>query len=147
MDDKFVLDGGGKNYHEGNLGNYPNDIFDDKLYNAHYELLKFEVQGEWIHWCILTAYESLEDGEEIFVRYGKEHWLYLPTFNTLPQDMKEKCIEYYKINDDEFWECIIETQIPGSSHDGTAADKRRTAATKTKQTKAAAAATKKSAKK
>ena len=71
LDDEFVLDGGGINLNKDNLGNYPNDCFDDNLVNANIEVMKYFGDDKWIFWCLILGNDNLEDGDEVFVRYGK----------------------------------------------------------------------------
>ena len=112
LDDEFVLDGGGINLNKDNLGNYPNDCFDDNLVNANIEVMKYFGDDKWIFWCLILGNDNLEDGDEVFVRYGKKYWIYLPNFLTLPIESQTLCKEYYKIEDNEFWDCEVGPAAP-----------------------------------
>jgi hypothetical protein len=60
------------------LGNFANDGFDDILNNADLCTLKAYSDNKLMTWAIIVAKENLEDGCEVFVKYGKLYWLYKP---------------------------------------------------------------------
>jgi hypothetical protein len=119
------------------LGNFANDGFDDKLNNADLCTLKAYSDNKWMTWAIIVAKENLEDGCEVFVKYGKLYWLYKPNFDTLPEDQKVKCKLYYRIADEEFFDPVFEEvpieQVPASSNDPVVVVQKRAAAAKTKK--------------
>ena len=120
------------------MGNFANDGFDDNLNNADLFTLKGYSDDKWMTWAIIVAKENLEDGCEVFVKYGKLYWLYKPNFDTLPDDQKVKCRLYYRISDEEFFDPVFEevppmAQVPASSHDPVVVVQKRAAAVKTKK--------------
>jgi hypothetical protein len=108
LDETYYLDGGGIHYNLANLGNYPNDCFDDQLYNAGMQAMKMGEDGKWVYWVHIFALKRIDDGEEIFIRYGKAYWCYLPNYNSLPKDQQEKCRAYYAIEEADFQDDYVE---------------------------------------
>ena len=103
LDEDHYLDGGGKWYRDSNFGNFPQDGFDELLYNADIVTQKAYSGDKWLPWAIIVAKENLCHGHEVFVKDGTHYWLWKPNFDSLPDDQKEKCRLFYKIEDDEFF--------------------------------------------
>ena len=112
MDDEYYLDGGEEFYGVMNKGNYPNDPFDDLMVNAEIHIIKSVSGDNWADWCLLTGKEGLEDTHEVFVKYGKPYWCFRPSFNTLSEEQKLKCMAYYKIKESDLFDPEVE---PGAS--------------------------------
>ncbi len=70
LDEEWDLDGEVDDA-KTNLGNFANDNFDDNLNNADFFTLKGYNNEKWIAWAIIVAKETLKDGCEVFVKYGK----------------------------------------------------------------------------
>ncbi len=105
MDDKIYLDCGGSFNKKTNLGNFPNDCFDDNLYNARILPVQTNERGTFVPWVLImsmSSHDIIEDCE-LFIKYGKAYWCYQPNFDTLPDDQKLKCQNFYKIANEEFY--------------------------------------------
>ena len=97
------------NYGITNKGNYPNDPFDESLYNADLHVLRHRL--EWVSWGIITGRSNLEDGTEVFIKYGREHWCYLGNINTLSAEARLKCMAFYKISEADLFDCEEDNRI------------------------------------
>jgi len=106
---EVILDGGVR-YGVTNKGNYPNDVFDESLYNADFHVLRHN--EEWVSWCVIVGRSNLEDGHEVFVKYGRDHWCYLGNINTLSLESRLKCMEFYKISEADLFDCEDEDDQP-----------------------------------
>jgi hypothetical protein len=143
LDDEYYLDGGEEYYGVNNKGNYPNDPFDDQMVNADIHVIKNYSGNNWADWCLIIGKESLEDGHEVFVRYGKQYWCFRPSFNTLSLSEKLKCMAYYKIKESDIFDAEEEpaSAVAGSTAAGVVCSSTDTA--DTRNTKAHGAAKKK----
>ncbi len=113
MDEKIYLDCGGSYHKKTNLGNFPNDCFDENLYNARILPVKTNEGGTFLSWALImsTSKHDIDEDCEVFIKYGKAYWLYRPNFDTLPNDQKEKCQKFYQIADEEFYNFEDEEDI------------------------------------
>ena len=92
-----------------NKGNYPNDCFDDDLYNADAFLLRrYEGKQEWITWLVIVGRKNLEDGHEVFIKYGRAYWCYRGNINTLSAETRLKYMTFYTISETDLIDCEVE---------------------------------------
>ena len=82
------------------------------MYNAHIVIMK-QFNGEWADWCAIVGNANLEDATEVFVRYGKSYWCYLPNINTLNVDERKKCMAYYRIRESDLFELESDDEQDG----------------------------------
>jgi len=104
---EIILDGGDR-YGLFNKGNYPNDAFDDNLVNADVQVMRQYSNDTWVSWCIITGRSNLEDGDEVFIKYGRDYWCYLGNINTLNAETRAKCMKYYNILESDLFDCLTE---------------------------------------
>jgi len=131
------LDGAGKS-EPANKGNFPNDAFDKELTNADMFVLRRDDNKDWVSWCVIIGRRNLEDGNEVFIEYGREYWCYRGNINTLSKESRVKCMAFYKIHESDIVDCHVDVLVTGSSSDSTA-----TIIENTKQANKKAASTKK----
>ena len=46
----------------------------------------------------LRAIKKIQNGDELYIEYGKHYWCFLPHFESLNEDQKVLCIKYYEID-------------------------------------------------
>ena len=101
-----------------NRGNFPNDCFDESLYNADAFVMRRDDNQEWVSWCVIVGRKNLEDGHEVFIKYGREYWCYLGNINSLSAESRLKCMEFYNIKETDLFDCEKEPErVHGSSSD------------------------------
>ena len=109
-----------------NKGNFPNDCFDEELYNADAFLLRrYEGKQAWITWLVIVGRKNLEDGHEVFIKYGRSYWCYRGNINTLSAETRLKCMAFYKISDNDLVDCEVEGGGPQGSSSDSAATRRK----------------------
>ena len=106
-----ILDGAPK-YGVFNKGNYLNDCFDDSLYNADLNVLRRYENNEWVPWCVIIGRENLEDGNEVYIKYGRDYWCYIGNIDTLLGESRAKCMAFYNITDADLFDCEDEDDQP-----------------------------------
>ena len=89
-------------YNPDNSGIWINDGFDKKLNNVYAQFVRLAATGSLLPYVRILAKRQIKPGQEIFMEYGKQYWLWYPNFKTLPTEQAKKCVAYYKIEANEF---------------------------------------------
>ena len=88
-----------------NFGFYPQDGMNDELQNIERiaSLVTNEDGEDQEFWPFMAIgpLKKLKNKEELFYRYGKQHWCFKPNFESLSPKQKVECKKYYDIKSKE----------------------------------------------
>ena len=90
---------------KGHGGMYANDPIDDLRINLKYEVVQkanTSAYEDFVHIYITeSAWNQIENNDELLISYGKQYWLYRPFWNSLSEADQEEAAKLYDIDPEE----------------------------------------------
>ena len=105
MSKKFAIDcDPSKYYQQGHGGYLANDGIDDMKVNVKYEMVlnkESSTYENFVHLYITeSAWDGIQNGDELFISYGRHYWLHKPFWDSLSRTDKVEAAKLYGINPD-----------------------------------------------
>ena len=81
---------------------YANDPMDDMKVNMKYEIVtktNSSVFEDFVYLYIPeSAWDDINNSDELFIAYGKQYWLYRPFWDTLSAEDQKEATKVYQID-------------------------------------------------
>ena len=87
---------------DGYGGAFANDPIDDMKVNLKYEVVRVvnsSIYEDFINLFIPeSAWDTTENGDELYISYGRHYWLYQPFWSALSEYDQSEASKLYSIN-------------------------------------------------
>ncbi len=100
-------------------GSYINDPLDDSKINV--GTVQQRIAGVLQPWLRVVALATITPDEELYMNYGKEHWINRSNFSSIPKEIQNICCKYYDFKKNE----VVSMPTPSSSSPEAAGQKNK----------------------